>query len=330
VNAQLNAPNLVAVDSAGNLFISDGQNRRVRRVTSSGIITTVAGIGVIGYSGDGQPATVARIAGPSGLAVDASGNVLIADTHNNAVRILKPITPTFSVNSVTSAAKNLSGALSPGEVVVLYGTGLGPSKLVQAAFGSDGLLGTTLSGTTVSFNGIDAPIVYTSSTQVAAVVPYAISGDTAEMVVRYPSSASGAISLPVTDSVPALFTSDGSGWGQAAALNQDNSINTASNPAHVGDVISLYATGAGQTYPAGVDGKQATTPYPRPLLPVSVTVGGQPASVLYVGAAPGEVAGMLQINVRIPSAIQVGNNVPVGLQVGNNLSQPKVTFAVSH
>jgi trimeric autotransporter adhesin len=150
------------------------------------------------------------------------------------------------------------------------------------------------------------------------------------MVVRYLSSASGAISLPVTDSAPALFTSDGSGWGQAAAVNQDNSINAPSNPAHVGDFISLYATGAGQTYPAGVDGKQATTPYPRPLLPVSVTVGGQPASVLYVGAAPGEVAGMLQINVRIPSGIQVGNNVPVGLQVWNNLSQPKVTIAVSH
>jgi uncharacterized protein (TIGR03437 family) len=329
LRAQLDVPTSVAVDNAGNLLIGDTQNRRVRRVSTSGIITTVAGIGIPGYSGDGQAATLARITVPS-LATDSTGNIFVGDMWNNAIRVLKPFNPAFSISSVTSAGSSFSGAVSPGEIVVLYGAGLGPSQLVQGTFDSNGLLSSSLAGTTVSVNGIAAPIVYTSSTQVAVIVPYSISGDTAEIVVKNRSDELAPVSVPIARSTPGLFTRDGSGGGQLAAINQNNSINSAANPAHVGEIISLYATGEGQTNPPGVDGKPATLPYPKPVLPVSVRIGGQAAQVQYVGGAPGQVAGVLQVNVRIPDGLMTGNNISVELQVGATFSQPRVTIVVAN
>ena len=88
VNAQVGNPVAVAVDSAGNLYIADG-SARVRKVFASGLITTIAGNGTNGYTGDGGIATSARLNGPSALAVDSAGNVWVADTLNNAVRLLQ-------------------------------------------------------------------------------------------------------------------------------------------------------------------------------------------------------------------------------------------------
>ena len=78
-SAELNYPYGVAVDAAGNLYIADTSNYRVRKVTPDGTITTVAGNGTEGYSGDGGPATSAGLGMPQGVAVDAAGNLYIAD-----------------------------------------------------------------------------------------------------------------------------------------------------------------------------------------------------------------------------------------------------------
>jgi sugar lactone lactonase YvrE len=85
-SARLNTPSGVAVDAAGNLFIADSYNNRIRRVDASGQITTVAGTVVGGYDGDDKPATSARLNTPSGVAVDASGNLFIADSYNHRIR----------------------------------------------------------------------------------------------------------------------------------------------------------------------------------------------------------------------------------------------------
>jgi uncharacterized protein (TIGR03437 family) len=233
------------------------------------------------------------------------------------------------ISSITNAASyGFSGLIAPGEMVVLYGSALGPSRLVAATVGSDGLYDTQLAGTAVTFNGTPAPMIYTSATQVAAIVPYEIisttptSGPQAGQIAvtaTYQGESSTTIEkfIPlIMPSAPGLFTLDSTGQGQAAAINQDGvTLNTASTPAKVGDVISLYATGEGQTTPAGVDGKLATPPYPKPNSSVSVTIGGTPAQVLYAGGAPGEVAGLMQVNAQIPSGIQTGNSVPVVVQI---------------
>jgi uncharacterized protein (TIGR03437 family) len=343
-NAALSAPYALAVDAGGNLFIadpgwnfftggevgSDPADHRIRRVSSDGIITTVAGNGTGGFSGNRGPASSAQLNGPMGVAVDGAGNVYVAEGGNHVVRILRPANQSVLIGAVVDGASQRDDAVSPGKIVVIYGAGLGPSELVQNQ-ASSGALGTDLSGTTVSLNGIAAPILYTSATQVAAIVPYAVSGATAQVTVTYQGEVSNALSVPVALSAPGIFTSNQAGWGQAAAINAlDDTVNTAANPVRIGGFISLYATGEGQTSPAGMDGRIAGSTAVGPVLPVRVTVGGIPATVQYKGGAPGQVAGLMQVNVQIPSGVQPGGYVPVVLQVGDASTTPgAVWIAVS-
>ena len=138
----------------------------------------------------------------------------------------------------------------------------------------------------------------------------------------------GTVTLPVVESEPGLFTADGSGMRQGAILNQDSTANSPANPAAAGSVVVLYGTGEGLTDPAGVDGRLAAEVLPRPRLPVSVRIGGREAAVVYAGAAPGLVAGVLQINVRVPPEVTPGSAVPVVVQVGANSSPSTVTLAL--
>ena len=233
------------------------------------------------------------------------------------------------VSGVVDAASESVVPISPGKIAAIYGSGLGPSQLTQFQASQAGIIGTQLAGTTVSFNGISAPLLYASATQVAAIVPYGISGETAQVTVTYLGQTSTVFSVPLAASSPTLFTLNQTGAGQAAAVNLDGTINTAANPVKIGSYTSLYATGEGQTFPAGVDGKLTAAPLPHPVLSVSVSIGGQPAVVTYSGGAPGSVAGLMQVNVQIPGGVQPGGYVPVTLRVGNSVSQPGVTLAVA-
>jgi trimeric autotransporter adhesin len=327
-SAQIAYPSGVAVDGAGNLYLVDGDNFLIRKVTTDGIITTIAGNRYEGYSGDGGPATSAELGTPWGVVLDATGNVYIADSNNNAIRLLKPSAALLSVSASVNAASNLPGPVAPGEIVVLYGSRIGPAQLTQARADDQGRYPTNLAGARVLFNGTPAPMLYTSSTQASAIVPYSLFGFTASVWIEYQGAKSDPITVPIAPSAPALFTSDSSGKGQAAALNEDGSLNSVSRPAKAGTIVVFYATGEGQTSPAGVDGQPATTTLPKPMLRVDVTIDGKPAEVLYAGAAPGIVAGVMQINARIPINSQAGT-VPVVLTVGSAASQPGVTIAVS-
>jgi uncharacterized protein (TIGR03437 family) len=323
-SAQLQEPSGVAVDSAGTLYIADWGTNTIRQV-SNGAIATIAGNGTTGFSGDGGPAAKAQLFEPFSVAKDGAGNLYIADTYNNRVRELLP---TPSIDAVVNAASGYAGAISPGEIVVVYGSTIGPAQLVTAAPGG-GSYGAQLGGASVSFNGIAAPMIYAGASQTAAIVPYGISGSAAQVTVTYQGLTSAAFSVPMASSAPGVFTYDSTGQGPAAAINQDGvTVNTAATPTKIGDIISLYATGEGQTTPAGVDGKPASAPYPYPNLPVTATVGGQNAPVKYAGGAPGEVAGLMQVNVQIPAGIETGDAVPVVLRVGNAFSQGGVTIAV--
>ncbi len=328
-SAQLSTPFGLAFDGAGNLFIADSGSSAVRKVSPSGIISTIAGNGSWGYSGDGGAATSAALAAPSGIVADAAGNIYFADSGNNAIRVLRPTNHAVLISAVVDAASQTSNALSPGKIVVIYGAGLGPAQLVRNQ-PSDGQFGTQTGGTSVFFNGIAAPILYAWASQVAAVVPYAISGTTAQVTVAYQGETSDPATVLVAPSAPGIFTSNLTGAGQAAAINGDGTVNTAANPVKIGGYISLYATGEGQTSPPGADGKVAGSTAATPVLPVAVTVGGIPATVQYQGSAPGEVSGVMQVNIQIPSGVQPGGYVSVVLQVGDVSTTPgAVWIAVS-
>jgi uncharacterized protein (TIGR03437 family) len=125
-----------------------------------------------------------------------------------------------------------------------------------------------------------------------------------------------------------LFTSDLSGKGQGAILNQDYSVNTEAHPAAKGSVVMIYGEGGGQTDPPGIDGTVTGNILATLVTtPVTVEIGGIQAEVLFAGAAPGLVNGVMQINARIPGGVPSGN-VPVIVTVGSVSSQAGVTVAV--
>ncbi|MEO8128454.1 MAG: hypothetical protein ABI822_15240 [Bryobacteraceae bacterium] len=93
------------------------------------------------------------------------------------------------------------------------------------------------------------------------------------------------------------------------------------------EILTMYVTGEGQTSPGGVEGKPASMPLPQPLLPVTATIGGKYAPVQYAGAAPGFVAGLMQVNVLVPAGSE-GDIVPVVVRVGQARSQPGAIIRV--
>lgn len=325
---QIGNPAGVAVDAAGNLYIADSSGR-VRKVVPAGVAVTIAGTGARGYSGDGGFAPGAALSAPSAVAVSSNGTVYVADTGNNAVRALAPSASGLTLGAVANGASNLAGAVAPGEVVVLYGSGLGPGTLAQAVAGVGGGIPTSLAGTTVFFGGIAAPLIYTSATQVAAIVPFNIQGSSVPVTVVYQGQAANTLSVPLAATAPALFTIAGTGTGQALAIHvTGNSLNGAANPAKAGSYITLYATGAGQTTPPGVDGTPGAVPLPLPVAKVTATIGGKPATVQYAGGAEGIVAGVIQVNVQIPAGLPAGAAAVV-LKAGDAASPEGVTVVLA-
>ncbi|MDE3197233.1 MAG: IPT/TIG domain-containing protein [Acidobacteriota bacterium] len=327
-----------AVDSTGSIYFANYRDNTVEKITPNGSRLWIAGDGIAGYSGDGGLAIAAQFSQPYGVAVDASGNVFVADAASAVIRELIPIP--FSIGAVANAASGkafgppLAGsgsaalAVSPGEIVVLFGTGLGPAGLVSNTPSKTGF-GTQVAGTSVSFNGTPAPIIYTSSSIVAAIVPYEVAGHpSVPVTVSYNGQTSATTTVPIALTAPGCFTADASGLGQAAALNSNGSLNGASNPALVGDFITLYCTGEGQTSPGGVDGQLANSaPYPAPIQYVTATMNGVPATVTYAGAAPTLVAGVMQVNLQIPTGLPTSSAIPVVIDVGGAFA-PAVTVAV--
>jgi uncharacterized protein (TIGR03437 family) len=323
------APTGVMLDGSGNLYISDSGLNRVRVVNSSGIISTLAGNGTCCYSGDGGLATAAQLNAPWGLAMDAAGNVYVADSGNNAIRQVTPAGSGALLLRVVSGASEQPGAISPGEIVAVFGAGLGPAQGLQSQADPTGRIPIQLGGTQVFFNGTPGPILYASAGQVSAVAPYGISGDSVQVTVTYQGQTTPALTVPVAASAPAIFSLDASGSGQARALNSDGSANSASNPAIPGNTITFYATGEGQTSPTGVDGQLDGANPPQPVLPVSVTIGGLAASVQYAGGVQGQVAGLMMVRVVVPGGLGPGTAVPIQLQVGGAASPATVTIAIN-
>ncbi len=259
-----------------------------------------------------------------GSQVPSTGGVFVAKLDLPSAAVV----PSFQPSSVVNAASFLAGPVAPGEIVTVFGTGFGPGPLTTLQL-TAGLVNTTLGGTRMLFDGVPAPLIYTVENQLSAVVPYAVAGNSSTQVqVEYRGTRSAPVTLTLAPAAPAIFTVDSSGRGAGAILNQDSSVNSPANPARIGSVVSIFATGEGQTSPAGVDGKPGSNPVPQPILPVTVTIGGQTVTPNYAGGAPGSVAGLIQVNVQIPSGIQTGSAVPVLLQVGNAPSQPGVIIAV--
>jgi uncharacterized protein (TIGR03437 family) len=235
--------------------------------------------------------------------------------------------PVFTTAGLVNAASMQTGAVAPGEVITLFGTGLGPATLQKPAV-SGGHVDTIAGGTRFLFDGIAAPMIYAVSNQAAAVVPYAVQGhSTTQFQVEYQGTRSAPVTLPVAEASPAIFTASQSGKGQGAILNGDGSVNAQSTPTTAGDTIVIYATGGGIMNPAVTDGVLAQS-LNKLAQPYSLRIGGLPAIVNYAGSAPGIIQGVLQINAVIPNGIAASATVPVDITIGGVTSPAGVTIAV--
>lgn len=238
--------------------------------------------------------------------------------------------PTLTAAGVVNGATFESGAIAPGEIVSLFGTAIGPPTPAGLALTNPRLVANSLEGLQVFFNGAPAPVLYASSGQVNVVVPYAVAAQsTAQVQLQYLGALSNAIALQIVPTAPGIFSITGSGQGPGAILNaRDGTVNSALNPAARGDWVSIFATGAGVTTPASVDGFVASAPLPAPTAQVSVTMGGLPCPINFEGSAPGLVSGVLQINAQVPSGLAPSSAVPVQISVGSAVSPRAVTVAI--
>jgi uncharacterized protein (TIGR03437 family) len=301
VNAPLPGARGITIDPAGNVFAAGLD--RVVKVGLDGSITPIAGTGQCCYAGDGGPAGAARLNAPWGLAADSSGNILIADSGNDAIRVAAVTASTFFIRAIVNGASNQAGGIAPGEIVTIYGAGLGPATIVVAPPDTQP---TDLAGTRVLVNGVPVRLLYVSAGQIAAIMPAPLVGTNAGIVVDVNNVQTQPFPLSIVAAAPGIFTADSTGLGQARAVNADGSANGGSRPALVGTTLTLFATGEGLFADA-----------------IGVSIGGLSALVQNATRTP---SGVLQVTVSVPSGIT--GRLPVVLTAGSLTSQPGVTVAI--
>jgi uncharacterized protein (TIGR03437 family) len=309
-NAALYDPMGLAVDSSGNVYIADTFNCRIRKVTPSGIITTIAGNGTLYFSGDGGAATQAALHFPHGVAVDSSGNVYVTDTVNSVVRELQGTLPTVSTNGIVNAA-SFAPRISPGALATVFG-----SNFALTNAGAQTPLPTIVESVSVSVNGQLASVLYVTPTQVNFQVPWETALGPATVTVAVNGGASNVVTVNVLGAAPGLFSTSS---GQAIVQNSDYTLNSPTNPAKVGSTIVAYLSGSGAVSPPVADG--AITPIGTLVYansPSSATIGSSTAQVAFAGLAPGFV-GLVQVNIVVPSGLQTGN-YPLSVTIGSETS----------
>ena len=324
-SALLAFPQGVATDGAGNLYIADAGNNRIRKVDSTGTITTIAGTGGIGFdgsgfSGDGGSATSALLASPGGVALDSAGNLYIADTGNHRIRKLTPGVTLEPVVSAVVNAGSYSRNAAAGAIMSLFGTDLAPGT----AFTASSPLPVTLQGTTVTVIGSggvtrEAGLFFVSAGQINFLIPAATPTGTASVSVAASGPHSQGFAVQIGNVAPGLFSANASGKGVAAAealrIQGDGSriredvitFDPASSsyqavPLDLGieqDQVFLIL------YGTGIRGVSAGG--------VSVTIGGEAVAVQYAGLQ-GDFVGLDQVNLGpLPRSLSGRGEVSVVL-----------------
>ncbi len=330
----------IAVDSSGTAYVSRTGLNLIEKV-ANGELITIAGTGAQGLSGDNGPATSASMQLPQGLATDAAGNIYIADSRNNRIRVLIPqatsggAAGTLSINpgGIVNAASLVRSPVAPGSIVTAYGS----FPLSSPVFAAGGTLPTSLAGLSIHLqnpfatgvnSGINAGLFYASRGQVNFQIPWEFEGTTTLLVTATLNGEIGATqSVLLAPSNPGIFSINGQGKGQGAIVDAAGRLVDTSNPAIAGDtVVQIYCTGLGQVSIRPPSGTPASN---APLNPTfftpTVMIGGAPAKVLFSGLAPGSV-GEYQVNVQVPAASAKGIAVPVAISAG--LVSNTVTMAV--
>lgn len=247
--------------------------------------------------------------GPGGLTLPGDGSVLVTASLGNAgvqlaqIRFGQPgwAAPACMSPDVVNAATLVSQMrVAPGEFVTLTGFGIGPANGVSYQPGPQGQAPLTLGGVTVSFNGIAAPLIYAQSRQVNAQIPFEAAGASISVTLSYGGATFGPFATVSSIGMPGIFRLQAGVSTQAAAFNQDGSLNGPSNPAAAGSVVSFYGTGFGPLSPPCATGA-LNPPIAVPLLNSAQIGINSPPKIEYVGSAPTLLCGIVQINMQVPA-----------------------------
>jgi len=331
-----------ALDAAGNAYVTVATNKLYA------VRNSLATCGFDPSTGPPGWAELLTVAAPDGSILQSTyipggdnlGSALIATAPNSTVFVAatagpgfaptqagpfaagtsgSPFLSSFSLNAgaqtfplacLGNSASLVTGAVAPGELVTLFGNGLGPQEGVQTQAAAQTAYPTNTANVRVTFDGTPAPLLWVQNAQINAVAPWSLTpGRTTQVCVSYNSVPTNCLTWPVVQTVPAVFTLDGT---HAAALNEDGTLNSAANPAPVGSIVAVWATGLGPIAPTQADGTRIESPLPDNLLTVSVMASyslgipnpfpeNEPFAVSYAGPAPELVAGVSQINFQVGS-----------------------------
>lgn len=336
--AQVRSASGVAVDANGNVYIADATDARIRKVSASGIITTYAGSGVAGNTGDGGPALQGRFNFPSGMATDAAGNLYIADVRNRKIRKVSP-PPVPQVRTDNPVLTSFGGkaGFSSNTYVEVYGQNFSTTSRLWAGADFNGINApTSLDGVSVTVNGKPAFVYYLSPNQININTPEDTATGPVTIEVKTPLGTSNQVTVnrarlsPTLQTVP-QFLIDGKQY--VVALTPDFSTyigregmlpGVAFKPAKPGDTVSIYALGCGPTTPptqAGVVAGQGSAL----ALPYQLRIGGITAQVSF-GGIVGATIGLYQFNVVIP-AVAPGDQ-PIDLTIDGVPNAQNLTIAI--
>jgi uncharacterized protein (TIGR03437 family) len=278
---------------------------------------------------------------PAGLLTTATTLNIIASNPapgGDSTPTALPVANLPVISAVTNVASYAATSISPGELVTIFGQNIGPATPASMTI-TNGLVNTTLSGVSVTIDSQPAPMLFVSANQVTVQVPYeATVGASKQVTLTNGANPPASSTVTIAAAAPGIFTADGSGSGQAAALNVSAAngqitLNSGATPARPGDAIVLYVTGEGDYNPTltprtGLIVPGTLTPLPQ-LSPLpAVTIGGAAATVTYAGPIPGSILGLLQINATVPAGGATGQAVPVTVAIGGLNAQSNITLGI--